>query len=73
MGTTYRWNLRRQINLLRNLGLPSLDGTLHIDLLDLLAQIGCGAEEFDEAVLDLEDDVGAFADVFFEGADGFDG
>lgn len=70
--STYGWNLRRQVNLLGNLRLPRLDRTLQIHLLDLLAQICCRAEELDEPVLDLEHDVGAFADVFFERAEGFD-
>jgi hypothetical protein len=67
-----RRDLRRQVNLLGNLGLPGFDGTFHVDLLDLLAQVRLGGEELDEAVLDLQDDVGACVDILLKRAEGFD-
>lgn len=67
-----RWNLRRQVNLLGNLGLPGFDGTFHVHLLDLLAQVRFGGEELDESVLDLQDDVGACVDILLKRAEGFD-
>lgn len=44
------------------------DGALHVDILDLLAQIGLGADKTDQAVLDLQSDVCAFFDGLAQGA-----
>jgi hypothetical protein len=53
--------------------LALLDGALHVDVLDLLAQVRSGAEKLDQAVLDLKADICSLVDFFLECADCFDG
>jgi len=52
---------------------PLFDRTLHIDVMNLFAEIGLCVDETDKTVFHLKVDIGAFFDVFGEGTDGFDG
>jgi hypothetical protein len=61
-GDTYRRDLAGEFDGLAQHQVAGLDGALEVDVLDLLAQVGGGAEQLDEAVLDLELDVGALLD-----------
>ena len=70
---TYRWDFRWELDVFGYICLALLDGTVHVDGLNLLAQVCGGAEQFDQAVLDLDDYICSLCDVFFECADGFDG
>lgn len=49
---TYRWDLLGDVDGLGNGQLALLDRTLEIDVFDLLAQAGLGADEADQAILD---------------------
>ena len=71
-GETYGRNLPRQRDLLCNRLLPFLDWAVEIYIWDLLTETGLRIDEFDQAVLDLEDDVRALINVFEEGTDCFD-
>lgn len=55
-----------QVDLLHDDGLALLYGALHLDFLDLVAEVDFHVDESDEAVLDLQYDVGAVFDVFVE-------
>jgi hypothetical protein len=59
---TYGRNLAGELDGLAKHQVAGLDGALEVDILDLLAQVGGGAEQLDETVLDLELDVGALLD-----------
>lgn len=51
-GRTYGWDLLRDVDGLGDGQLALLDRTLEIDVLDLLAQAGLGADEANQAILD---------------------
>lgn len=65
---SYVGDLLGQLNGLGDSKRAILDGTLHVDILDLLAQIGLGADKTDQAVLDLQRDVCALFDGLAQGA-----
>jgi hypothetical protein len=71
-GVLPRRDLLRHLDVLGDGLLALLDWALHVDVLDLLAEIGFRGEQLDEPVLDLDQHVGFFVDVFEEGADGGD-
>jgi hypothetical protein len=49
---TYRRNLSRKVNTLGDLDYTSLNRALEINIADLLAEIGLGADKTDQTVLD---------------------
>jgi hypothetical protein len=71
--STHGRNLPRQCNFLRNRPLSLLDRAVKVYIRDLLTEIGLRVDEFDQAVLDLQNNVRALADVLQEGTDCFEG
>ncbi len=71
-GCAHRWDLARQLDGLGDGQQALLDGALEVDVLDLLAQVRLRADKPDQAVLDLQVDVGALLDSFVDLADGLD-
>ena len=59
---SYGRDLLWQVNGLGDLNDTSLDGALEVDVADLLAEVGLGADQANEAVLDSEEDVGILLD-----------
>ena len=59
---THRRNLGGQVDALCDLHLTGLERALEIDVANLLAQVGLGGDEPDEAVLDRQLDVCALLD-----------
>ncbi|CAF3537505.1 unnamed protein product [Fusarium graminearum] len=57
--STYRRNLSRKVYGLNNLDLALFDGTLEVNVTNLLAEIGLGADEADETILDSQENVSA--------------
>jgi len=55
-------NLGRKLDRLSNAQGTLLDGALEVNVLDLFAQVRLGADKTNEAVLDLQQDVGALLD-----------
>lgn len=66
MRSAYRRDLGRQVNILRNLHLASLQRALEVDVANLLAQIRLSANKSDKAVLDSQQDVGALLDPLLD-------
>lgn len=64
---SYIRDLLRQLDGLGDGQSTVFDGALHVDVLDLLAQIGLCADKANQAVLDLECDIGAFLDGLAQG------
>lgn len=50
----YRRDFGRKVNVFRDADVALLDGAFHVDILDLLAEIGLGRDKANQAVLDLE-------------------
>ena len=69
---TYRRNLGRKGDGLRDREIPLLYRALEVDVRDLLAKIGGRADKANKAVLDLEKDVGPLLDVLRRVAGGLD-
>lgn len=69
---TYGRNLSRQADGLGDAQLALLYGAFQIDVADLLAEVRLGADETDEAVLDLKKDVCTLLDVFLDSAGSLD-
>lgn len=65
---TYRRNLLRYLDRLGDRQIALLDGALQVDILDLFAQIGFGADESNQTILDDKVDVGSFRDWFKDGS-----
>lgn len=59
---SYVGNLLGKLDGLGDSQRPRVDGALHVDVLNLLAQVGLGADKTDQTVLDLQGDVGALFD-----------
>ena len=64
--STHWWDFPRELDRLGNLKLALVDGALHIDILDLLAEVCSGFDKTNETVFDLKLDVCAFFDVFLD-------
>jgi hypothetical protein len=69
---TYGRNLGRKIHALDQGQLALLDGTLEVDVADLLAQVGLGADKANQAVLDRQQHVCALLDSLIHDAAGLD-
>lgn len=65
-------HLLRDLDLLGQRHVPLLERALEVDVADLLAQVGLLVDQPDQAVLDLEQDLGAVLDVLGEGPVGDD-
>lgn len=72
MGQTYGGNLLGQLDSLGNDSVTGLNGTFDVDLAHLLAQIGLGREQLDEAVLNNQADVCTFFDGLLYSSVGLD-
>ena len=68
MGLTHRRHLLGNLDGLRDGEDALLDRALEVDVADLLAEIGLGVDEADQAVLNNEVDVGALLDRLEDGA-----
>lgn len=62
MVSPYVGNLLGQVDTLGEGQGARLDGTLHINVLNLLAEVCLGADKADQAVLDLQRDICALLD-----------
>lgn len=71
-GVLARGDFLGQIDRLHNRDFALLNGALEIDVLDLLAQVGRGRNQTDQAVLDLKVDVGTLGDGGGDGANSLD-
>lgn len=61
-GSSHLGNLLGKLNGLGDGDVTLLNGALDVDVVNLLAEVGLGANKTDQAVLDLESDVGALLD-----------
>lgn len=61
------------INILGDCGLALLDRTVHVHVLDLLAEVCSHADQSNQAIFDLELDICSFFDVLNKGTDSLDG
>ncbi|KAI6769139.1 hypothetical protein HG531_010243 [Fusarium graminearum] len=59
MDSFIKRNLSRKVYGLNNLDLALFDGTLEVNVTNLLAEIGLGADEADETILDSQENVSA--------------
>ena len=66
MEGTYRWDLLGKVNGFGDGEDTLLDGAFHIDVGDLIAEIGLDVDQAYVSVLDLQVDVGALADGFLD-------
>lgn len=69
---SYGRNLLGEVNGLGDLNDTSLDGALEVDVADLLAEVGLGADQANEAILDGKEDVGVLFDSGLDLALGLD-
>ena len=68
-----RRDLLRKFDVLGELGLAVVDGAVEVDVLDGVAEVGGLLDDGDQAVLDLQVDVGALVDLLGQVAFGGDG
>lgn len=73
MGSTYRWDLLRQVDLLGERELSLLQRTVEIDILDLVAEIDFAVQYGDQAILDDQEYGSALLDILQQGPVGLDG
>ena len=69
---THGRDLSREVDRLGDLEFPFIDGALHVDILNLLAEVRSRLDKADESVFDLKFDVCALLDVFLDRAGCFD-
>lgn len=69
---THRRDLGGKLNGLGDAQDAFFNGTLEVDILNLLAEVRLRADKADEAVLDLQQHVGALLDGLLDGARSLD-
>jgi hypothetical protein len=69
---TYRRNLSRKVNALGDLDHTSLNRALEINIADLLAEVGLGADKTDQTVLDSQKNIGALLNLLLDRSLGLD-
>lgn len=67
-GITYRRDLSRQVNGLDNIAVAWLERAFEIDIGNLLAEVGLGREQLNEAVLDADLDFSSLFDSLLDRA-----
>lgn len=67
-----RWDLSRKVNTLGQRELSWLNRALHINLVEVLAEVESCAEQLDQAVLDGNLDISSLLDGLLDGAGGLD-
>lgn len=72
MECTHRGNLVGELDGLGNGQYSLLDGALEVDVPNLLAQVRLRADKANQAVLDLQQDIGALLDILLDGTGGLD-
>ena len=65
--------MRRQVNIFGERHLAFLQWALEVHINDLFAKISLLLDESDQAIFDLQKDVGALFNLLLESALGFDG
>lgn len=68
MMNTYRWDLSRKINALHNIAVARLEGAFEIHVGNLLAEIGLGRQQLNEAVLNADLDFSSLLDLLLDRA-----
>lgn len=71
-GVLARRDLVRKVHGLGDLEVASFDGAFKIDVSNLLAEIGLGADESDEAVFDRQKNIGALINLLLDASLGLD-
>lgn len=68
MMNTYRWDLGGQVHALHNIAVARLERAFEIHVGNLLAEIGLGRQELNEAVLDADLDFSSLFDLLLDRA-----
>lgn len=71
-GQTHRGNLVGKLDRLGDAQDALLDRALEVDVLNLLAEVRLRADKANQAVLDLQEDVGALLDGLLDGTGSLD-
>lgn len=72
-GITYRRDLLGQLNILCESHFALLQRTVQVDIFDLLTEVCFLVDQADQAILDLQENLGTLLDLLAEGTLGDDG